>query len=83
VRTSTNKVVFAEHWSPYAEQRRIYVKRAPWNERLFSQADAFPFGRYDDAIDAISGAMQRLPERLAGLTLLDDNYDDALPKLRM
>jgi predicted phage terminase large subunit-like protein len=76
-----SKLVYAEAWSPRVEEGRVYVKRAPWNERLFAQGQAFPDGAaHDDIIDAASCAFGFLKP---GSFLLDDEYDRDLPRSRM
>lgn len=85
IRSAKNKLAYAEAWSARAEPRpgslhgRIYLRRAPWNERLFTQAEAFPGGGHDDAIDAISVAFQFLKP---GASSLNDGHDEDLPSLR-
>lgn len=50
------KVAQAGPLASHAEERGIYVLRGPWNDALFSEGDAFPDGKHDDIIDAMSGA---------------------------
>lgn len=68
VPASKSKLVYAEAWSTLAEHGfrglgpRIYVLRAPWNDALFSEMDAFDGkeGRVDNKIDATSRAFLEL-----------------------
>ncbi len=63
-----SKLVYAESWATKAdlghrgEGPRIYVLRAPWNDDLFSEMDAFDGkdGRVDNKIDALSRAFLEL-----------------------
>lgn len=57
---SRAKRALAKVWAPLVEQRRVYIKRAAWTERIIAQCDAFPDGGHDDIVDAISAAAQVL-----------------------
>lgn len=60
-RSSKPKRVFADAWAPWVEKGRVFVKRGqPWTAELLVEADGFPEARFDDIIDAISGAFQIL-----------------------
>lgn len=67
-RAAKGKVQYAGTWASLAEAGfrgegpRIYVLRAPWNDRLFGMMDAFDGkdGGDDDWIDAISRAFLEL-----------------------
>lgn len=63
IRASQNKVAYAEVWSAIAEHGTVYVVRGPWNEAFFREIEAFPEGRHDDAVDAVSGAFQVLTKK--------------------
>lgn len=56
------KVLRAEPLSAKAEHGSIYLVRAPWNEELIQEAEAFPDGPYDDMVDAMSGAFSALQD---------------------
>lgn len=76
-RSSRAKRAFARTWVPLVEDGRLYVKRSPWAEELLSECNAFPDGRHDDIVDAISGGTQilsadpgtTLAEAMAGVRL--------------
>ncbi|GAB5547799.1 MAG: hypothetical protein SangKO_075590 [Sandaracinaceae bacterium] len=56
-KSSRAKRAFANAWAPWVQKGWVYVKRdQPWTEELLTEADNFPDGRFDDIIDAISGA---------------------------
>lgn len=58
---SRAKRALAKTWAGLVKQRRVYLKRAPWNGKLLVQAHRFPLGQSkDDAIDAVSCAVQGL-----------------------
>lgn len=60
-RSSKPKRAFANAWSPWVEQGNVYVLRgAPWTDELLGECDNFPDARFDDIVDAISGAFQVL-----------------------
>lgn len=59
-RSSRAKRALARAWVPHLERARVYVKRAPWNERALRQLDAFPNGKFDDIVDSASGAIHVL-----------------------
>lgn len=58
--SSAAKRSFALAWVPLLHKRKIYVKRATWNARMHRQINRFPNDRFDDIVDAISGAIQVL-----------------------
>lgn len=49
---------------------KVYIKRAPWTDEALGELDAFPNGRFDDIVDALSGAKQVLA-RDSALELID------------
>lgn len=62
-RASLDKVTYAEVWSPQVERGRVLVMRAPWNEALFREGEAFPSKSkkvHDDIIDAASVGIMEL-----------------------
>lgn len=60
-KSSRAKRAFANAWAPWVQKGWVYVKRdQPWTEELLTEADNFPDARFDDIIDAISGAFQLL-----------------------
>lgn len=60
LRTSKDKETYAGAWSAKAERGKVLLVRGPWNEAFLGEAGAFPKGRHDDAIDAVSLAVQAL-----------------------
>lgn len=60
VLAAKSKVVYAGPVSSSAENGKILVMRAPWNERFFNQLEAFPSKAHDDIVDALSLAHLRL-----------------------
>ena len=65
-RAASSKIEYAQQWGVIAERGsngdgpRVYVQRAEWNDSFFSEVDAFPGGRHDDHVDAVSCAHQSL-----------------------
>lgn len=58
---SRAKRALAKTWAGLVRQRRVYLRRASWNARVLHQAHRFPLpGTKDDAVDAISCAVQVL-----------------------
>lgn len=56
-----DKVTRAKTWLEdrlYAGQ--VYVVQGPWNEEFFNEVEAFPHGRHDDQVDAVSVAVHAL-----------------------
>lgn len=58
--SSRAKRIFANAWAPLVEHGRFFMKRAPWNEEVLQEMEAFPYGTHDDIVDGISGAAQVL-----------------------
>jgi predicted phage terminase large subunit-like protein len=61
----THKAEHSKEWrakpaSASSEQGRIKLVRAPWNKDLLSELQAFPLGKHDDQVDALSGAFNML-----------------------
>jgi predicted phage terminase large subunit-like protein len=59
-RPSSDKVLRAGPASSQAENRKIKVLRAPWNDEFLAELEAFPKGAHDDIVDALSGAINHL-----------------------
>ena len=54
-------------WQDLASEGRIRLVRGPWNRTFIEEACAFPHGRHDDQIDAVSLAVsmfERKPSKL-------------------
>lgn len=60
VKAASDKLTYAEVWSPLVEHHQVLVLAGSWNETFFGEAEAFPDGTHDDQIDAVSGAFQLL-----------------------
>jgi len=57
------KIARAHAVSPVAESGNVYLPHpavAPWVEALIEEAAAFPNGRHDDQVDALTQALNRL-----------------------
>ncbi len=63
VKATKSKQVRARPASSQAEAGNIDVVRAPWNEALFNELQAFPTGKHDDQVDTLSGAVNFLTKR--------------------
>lgn len=57
--SSRAKRAFAKVWAPLVERRRVYVSSRIFDE-IAAECDAFPEGKHDDIVDAISLAIQVL-----------------------
>lgn len=64
-RVTGDKVTRFGPASARAYKGLIAVMRAPWNDWLFAQLEAFPGGAHDDAADALSDAVDELTRRRA------------------
>mgnify|MGYP000844095950 FL=1 len=54
VRASRSKVDFAKTWQGDAEAGKVALVRGTWNAEALDELDAFPDGRHDDIVDAVS-----------------------------
>lgn len=54
------KVVRADPFAAQAEAGNVKLLRAPWNAAYLDELGSFPSGRYDDQVDASSGAFNKL-----------------------
>jgi predicted phage terminase large subunit-like protein len=59
-RAAKDKISYAEPISSAAENGRILIVRAPWNEEFLAELEAFPDGQHDDHVDALSRLFQVL-----------------------
>lgn len=57
---SKNKETRAKPVSAQAQAGNVWVLRAPWNEEFFRELEAFPDGKHDDSVDALSGAFNEM-----------------------
>ncbi len=55
-----SKVVRADPVASQASAGNLYLKRAPWNQIFLEELAAFPHGKKDDQVDALSRAFQML-----------------------
>lgn len=60
IRAASDKVTYAGVWSPHVETGKVLLVRGPWVEPFLAEAEAFPDGKHDDAVDAVSLAFQAL-----------------------
>ncbi|GBG03909.1 terminase [Azospira sp. I13] len=59
-RPDADKEVRARPVSAQAEAGNIKLVRGPWNEALLNELEAFPKGKHDDQVDALSGGFNWL-----------------------
>lgn len=59
-RVTGSKTIRAELASSKAEKGEIKVARAPWNREFFREVTKFPNAKWDDQVDAFSGAIEDL-----------------------
>jgi predicted phage terminase large subunit-like protein len=55
-----DKLSRALPWLAYAEQGKLFLVRGPWIDEFVEEVAAFPTGRHDDQIDAVSIAVRML-----------------------
>lgn len=60
-----DKVAKAAALRAMAKAGQVYVKEGSWGDYLIAQCCAFPFGRYDDAVDALAQMARRIEEMYA------------------
>lgn len=68
---SANKETYAKIWSPLVERHKLILARAPWNSAFLAEAEAFPEGRHDDQVDAVSRAALYLLQLSDSTAFLD------------
>jgi len=59
-RETGDKLTRFAPFSAQVEAGNVVVLRAPWNEWLFAELEAFPESLHDDAVDACAGAFEML-----------------------
>jgi predicted phage terminase large subunit-like protein len=65
---SGDKETRAEPCAAQWQHQNIDVVKGPWNEAFFAQLEAFPDSKvHDDAVDALSGAFQKLSAKGASI----------------
>lgn len=60
IRPSGNKITRAEPFSAQWQAGNVLVLAGPWNEKYFSELEAFPESAHDDMVDASSDAFNTL-----------------------
>ncbi|HEV8592135.1 MAG TPA: phage terminase large subunit, partial [Pyrinomonadaceae bacterium] len=63
IRVSKDKLTRCLAWANRAEEGKVVLVRGPWNADFIDEACAFPNGRHDDQIDAVSLAVEMLSVR--------------------
>jgi len=73
IRASRDKLAYAGVWAPHVEAGRVLLVRGAWTDAFLAEAESFPEGKHDDAVDAVSLAFQALTE---------SRYAEALAKAK-
>lgn len=60
VKVDKDKLTRALPWAARAERGQVALVAGEWVAQFVSEAEAFPRGAHDDAVDAVSGAVQML-----------------------
>jgi predicted phage terminase large subunit-like protein len=60
VRVTADKFTRALAWAARAEDGKVVMVRGPWIEEFLEEVTAFPNGRHDDQIDAVSLAVSMI-----------------------
>lgn len=55
-----SKPARANNWRSQCQAGNVRIKRGDWNEPYLNRVCSFPFGRYDDPVDATSNAVNEL-----------------------
>ncbi len=63
VKVKGDKITRALPWIALAEEGKVFLVRAAWNEEFLDEAANFPSGTHDDQIDAVSIAVRMHRER--------------------
>lgn len=63
VAVDRDKEARADVWAARAEAGKVALVRGPWNREFLDEVTAFPRGRHDDQVDAVSLAVQLLGRR--------------------
>ncbi len=66
VRVVGDKLTRALTWLNLAEAGKLILVRGPWISEFIDEVAAFPTGRYDDQIDAVSVAVQMTSRTASG-----------------
>jgi predicted phage terminase large subunit-like protein len=57
-KAAKDKVTYASPWAAQAQAGNIRLVAGPWVTQFLAEAEAFPEGRHDDQVDAVSLAFQ-------------------------
>jgi len=67
VRPTGDKMLRAQPFAAAAEAGNVFLVEAPWNKTLLDEMEVFsPECRHDDIVDACSGAMGAIRDKLGG-----------------
>lgn len=55
-----DKVARCGPWAAAAERKQVWLVEGHWNSAFFDEVIPFPAGKFDDRVDAVSGAVQLL-----------------------
>lgn len=69
-RPQGSKEMRASVWGSRLEDGVIACVLGEWNQEFFDEMDAFPNGEHDDMIDAVSGGMALVANRVSGSSLV-------------
>ena len=58
IKVTADKLTRALGWLALAAEGRVHLVRGAWNDEFIDEAAAFPQGRHDDQIDAVSLTIQ-------------------------
>ncbi len=72
---TTDKKTRAKPASAQAEVGNLKMLRAPWNEAVLKVLTAFPEGKHDDDVDALSGALNSFFEEPVG------DFEDSMTEI--
>ncbi len=66
VRVDADKLTRALAWANRAEEGKVYLIRGPWIDEFLDELCAFPKGKHDDQVDAVSLAVGMIETRGGG-----------------
>lgn len=61
---AANKQALAKEWASFAERCGMFCLNAAWRQELVTELEAFPTGKHDDIVDAISYAWRVMAPQL-------------------
>ncbi len=64
IRPSTDKELRADPFSQQVNSGNVYYKEASWNADLFTEMIFFPYSKYKDQVDGLSGAFTILTTKI-------------------